>query len=404
MDTKLKANVFIDKTEELYYLMNMDEPVILFNAIEDATSGFKIKEIYNKDILPYACKSDIENFSTWLRDRPIATNHEHINKVLDSVGISDREVIQLLKINNGFSLNDAYWLKPFNDDDSNNIKMSWKNNNLYTNSFDESLGIVTYFGNTSSLGGTLRTPEITNQGSVGKAWRSIEGDLKLYKKASSGASNLGKDHYSEVIATKILEIIGMEHVIYSLGNWHDKECSVCDIFTSESVGYLPMYQYLLGQGFGDRNKWTYDKIKGLMPNNHTKELIDDMIVFDFIIENWDRHFSNFGFLINNKNQELLKLAPIFDNGYSLMCRDLESDYQHRDYRKYTKTNTFRGVTNMAIAGVVIPNNINKYKHWAKEILININQLKIDEAPKWYMDGILDLITCRCNMILEIKKF
>lgn len=44
----------------------------------------------------------------------------------------------------------------------------------------------------------------------------------------------------------------------------------------------------------------------------------DMIIFDSIILNTDRHFGNFGYLINNNTGEYLRPAPLFDNGNSLL--------------------------------------------------------------------------------------
>ena len=44
----------------------------------------------------------------------------------------------------------------------------------------------------------------------------------------------------------------------------------------------------------------------------------DMMVFDSIIINRDRHLGNFGMLVDNNTGEYLKPAPIFDNGYSLL--------------------------------------------------------------------------------------
>ena len=45
--------------------------------------------------------------------------------------------------------------------------------------------------------------------------------------------------------------------------------------------------------------------------------LNDMIVFDAVIYNTDRHFGNFGFLINNETNEIAAPAPLFDHGNSL---------------------------------------------------------------------------------------
>ncbi|MDO4756185.1 MAG: hypothetical protein Q4A54_07570 [Parabacteroides sp.] len=57
----------------------------------------------------------------------------------------------------------------------------------------------------------------------------------------------------------------------------------------------------------------------------------DMMVFDSLIVNRDRHLGNFGMLIDNNTGSYLQPAPIFDNGYSLLLgaakHDLTDGYE-----------------------------------------------------------------------------
>ena len=396
------SNIFDSSDKDCsihYYLMNRDTKVLKFDSNYDVVEGYKILEIYNKEMIPFSCKNNLNYFSTWLGDRPIANNQEHLNNLLKSLQMDSRQVIDLLKVNNGFSLNDCYWICPVIENEFN-IKMDWKSNNLYENEFDEALGLITFFGNESSLGGTIRTPEITNQGSVGKAWRKINNRLILYKKTSEGAANLGKEHYAEVLASKVLDIIGLEHVEYWSDSWHGKECSCCEIFTDSDNGYLPMYQYLNGLNI-NINDWTYVNVLNSIPSIEDRMRFNDMVVFDFIIENWDRHFANFGFIIDNTSQKIKKFAPIFDNGYSLMCRDLESDFVTRDYLSYSKVNTFKLVTNKDVASFVIKQNPSRYKSWSKKIMTNLDRVRVDGCPSWYLRGVLHLIISRCRFIRSL---
>ena len=48
-------------------------------------------------------------------------------------------------------------------------------------------------------------------------------------------------------------------------------------------------------------------------------------MFDAVIANQDRHFGNFGFIRDNASGELLRMAPIFDNGMSLLHQAMEDD-------------------------------------------------------------------------------
>ena len=44
-----------------------------------------------------------------------------------------------------------------------------------------------------------------------------------------------------------------------------------------------------------------------------------MLVFDAVILNEDRHFGNFGLLVDSHTNKIIAPAPIFDNGLSLLC-------------------------------------------------------------------------------------
>ena len=59
-----------------------------------------------------------------------------------------------------------------------------------------------------------------------------------------------------------------------------------------------------------------------------------MLVFDALIYNEDRHFSNFGVLMNSRTCKFIGAAPVFDNGISLFNYALHDDYFNlQDYSK-----------------------------------------------------------------------
>lgn len=47
------------------------------------------------------------------------------------------------------------------------------------------------------------------------------------------------------------------------------------------------------------------------------DALREMLVFDAVICNVDRHFGNFGFLIDSRNNQIIAPAPLFDHGNSL---------------------------------------------------------------------------------------
>ena len=53
--------------------------------------------------------------------------------------------------------------------------------------------------------------------------------------------------------------------------------------------------------------------------------IDQMILFDYIVNNTDRHMKNFGFIESKDGK--LRMAPLFDHGFSLTSRISEEDLE-----------------------------------------------------------------------------
>ena len=61
----------------------------------------------------------------------------------------------------------------------------------------------------------------------------------------------------------------------------------------------------------------------------------DMLIFDALIFNTDRHGGTFGLLVDNKTNQPIALAPIFDNGLSLFNYAMDDELE--DVEKYSKT-------------------------------------------------------------------
>ncbi len=385
--------------DKFYTLMNKDIEVLKFVNPASVLEDITVLDIYRKDLVPYRIKYNTELLDTWLRERPVPTNREHIEKLLYSVGITQYDHMKLLEVNNGCSLNDTYWIREDNpDSDLNYHKSNFREVSLY-NGFKDSLGLVSFFGNTSSLGGRLKTPEVTTQGMLGKAWRIVNGNIKLYKAGTTGYANAGLEPYMEVISSNVAKILELKYISYTLDYWDQKVCCVCDLFTSEDIGYLPMAEYLKSE-VGETTKWTYKTLTKHL-NKEYIERINDMIVFDYIIENTDRHFNNFGFMIDNNTRQIIDIAPLFDHGMSLHWNKIPSIDTYR--KDLTNKGTF-DINNSIIAKEIVKLNPQKYKGWAKKLRLNIdkldnsiNQVKDFKRRKWIRDLLID----RCEIISNL---
>lgn len=55
-----------------------------------------------------------------------------------------------------------------------------------------------------------------------------------------------------------------------------------------------------------------------------------MLVLDALILNTDRHYGNFGVLVDSKTNRIVAAAPLFDHGCSLLYASMRGDYDDLD--------------------------------------------------------------------------
>lgn len=202
--------------------------------------------------------------------------------------------------------------------------------NLYDNRFSRILAFMAFTGYGSSVRASLAScPEFTTNGMLPKCWRREKGKIKLFKGGTTGASNTGNEPYSEYYAVQIAKKLNINAITYGLAKWDGILCSTCELFTSKDYSFIPVGRIVTSGGM-DAVKRYYTEL-----GEKYIEALNDMLVLDAIICNTDRHFGNFGFLIDNKTNKIAAPAPLFDHGNSLFNfagnDDFESDVSLGDY-------------------------------------------------------------------------
>jgi hypothetical protein len=174
------------------------------------------------------------------------------------------------------------------------------------------------------------SPELTTNGMLPKAWRFIKGDgIYLYKGGTSGASNTGNEPYSEYYAGQIAEQMKLNVIHYDLVKWKGILASKCKLFTDIGTAYVAAGRIVASGGLTAVMRF-YDRRGQAFADS-----IRDMLVFDALIYNTDRHFGNFGILRDNQSGEIIAPAPLFDHGLSLFNFATEKDIEDLD--SYAKT-------------------------------------------------------------------
>lgn len=310
-----------------YELKHFDTTLVRFSATEDTnTPEIKIlwKNDAKKDLFPLDLELTEEGIAKWLKHRTIPKNRAYVHNFLSKCGLNINRPMTIIKVSKGLSLNDCYWVV------EEGFEGTYDKFNLYDNRFSQVLALIAFTGYGSSIRTSLAScPEFTTNGMLPKCWRRKDGKIMLYKGGTSGASNTGNEPYSEYYAAQIAKALGVNAIEYGLSKWKGELCSTCELFTSKEYSFLPVGRVVTSGGMKAVREY-YEKL-----GQNFVDALNDMIVLDAIIMNTDRHFGNFGFIVDNKINKIVAPAPLFDHGNALLNfagrDDLESVEALKEY-------------------------------------------------------------------------
>lgn len=329
-----------------FKLKQYDITLIAFEYIDKGLDGRFCEITYiNKEkeyLFPIGLKVSGEGILSWLERRVIPKNREFVDNILFKIGLSQQNTMEIIKISKGLSLTDCYWIV---EEDFNG---TFKEYNLYENKFNTDLSLValTGYGKVKKQD-FISSPEFITNGMLKKSWRKDkDGNIYLYKGGTSGGSNTGKEPYSEFYASQIAKKLELDYVEYGLSKWKKTLCSTCKLFTSLEFSYVPIYEFV--------NKMSLKKVGEYIKDLDEKfyDSFVDMLLFDAIICNTDRHYGNFGFLVDNKTNKPVKFAPIFDNGLSLFNYAADIDLENIEKYASRRLSSY-GVTFLEVVKVFI---------------------------------------------------
>ena len=276
----------------IYTLINKETPLCDFIIEgEGELELCKIVKKYNP--LPFWC----EPLSAWVDNRSSAKHRTHVNKILEMCGGKTKS--GFIALTHCLSLTDTLWVK------SDRENVSWQRVNLYENKFDEVISKLSFDGN-GFFGIQMSTtsPELTTDGAYDKCWLNEKDGIHLIKTGSEGARNAGLEPYGEVLASQVFEKI-CNSVKYTLRRFDGRVVSDCKLFTTQKYGYCPIALFY-------KERLTLPKLLEIYKEFNSEDAFRRMIVADCITLNSDRHFGNFGFLVNNQTFERIALNPCFD--------------------------------------------------------------------------------------------
>lgn len=264
----------------MYILMNKDIPIMKLQFDNELYTCKEIEPI-NLDYGPlylYLQQDHLKQaFMVWIKDR-IPRWNEILHR---------KEIIRDRLVN----LSDHYWMKEENEN------IQWKDITPFQNDF---------------LTGMYPSPDKNTNGMVPKHWTIQKGKRILVKESCEPFNREAKN---EAIASLLLQALCLPKVRYEEKN----NCSYCETFVTNDTELIPAWQ-VLGVSYKEKNESEYSYFFKCCDALHipvTKTDMANMLLFDWLIFNNDRHYNNFGFIRNIETGKYLGLAPWYDHGNSL---------------------------------------------------------------------------------------
>ena len=303
----------------IYTLKLFDTALLRFEIVENlADPVVRITWLDETRIplMPLGMDPNEDGLRRWLRHRAIPKNRAFVNAFLAKCGMSANRPMDIITVCKGLSLNDSYWVS-----DENETK-TFDQVNLYENRFSNVLASIAFTGYGSSVRSSFASsPEFTTNGMLPKCWRRIQGKIYLYKGATSGASNTGREPFSEKYAYLAGRQLGFDVISYQLRKWKGNLCSACELFTGKDVSYVPVGRIIRTGGMKAVRAY-YETLGAEFVHS-----LNEMLVFDALICNTDRHFGNFGVLVDSHTNRIIGPAPLFDHGNALFNFAGEEDWK-----------------------------------------------------------------------------
>lgn len=267
--------------------------------------------IYHKDFMPYhlylentdtdtdidTLVNNITNFYYWCATRVLTLDRKYAKEILNSIGVSqavtDKDRAQIALSYHCLSLIDLYWVKEQEE------LLSYKEINLYENHLDNAFVDVSLRGKQMTVQNNSLAQDLSTNGCFPKAWIRKEKGFCLLKDGGKEAVK------NEVLASKICQCFSCRQVIYEEELFEGEPVSVSEIMTNLEYSIVSREAFEVYA----RNE-NQDALEYILKLDAYSYYM--MNILDYLIGNTDRHWGNWGFLVDNKTNQPVCLHGLMD--------------------------------------------------------------------------------------------
>lgn len=200
-----------------------------------------------------------------------------------------------------------------------------------------------------------------------KVWlESQEGVIGLFKYPKESQGNICGEHWAEKIASEIAKVIELPCANIDLGYYNHQAGSMSYLITDPNKETMVEGEHYIKNKFShyDVNKlidpstqriYSLSMIEDALKNDMLFMQFLDILIFDCLIGNTDRHQNNWG-VIRDKEENPICIAPAYDNGSSLCCRIIAKDVENY----FKDTLRWEGLVDTKSKSMVAIDDIHKH--------------------------------------------
>ena len=264
--------------------------------------------IYCPSFLPYSLYleeeedidtlvNNITGFYYWCASRLLTLDRAYAKEILNSIGVkqavTDRDRAKIALSCRCASLTDVFWVKKAAE------QVAFAQINLYDNHLDQTFIDIALRGRQYTVQNQYLARDLSTSGCFPKAWQRTKTGFRLLKDGSREAVE------QELLASRICRCFDVSQVLYEQGYFDGEKVSMSDNMTSMEYSIASMEAFEIYTQNHDLN--TKEVILELDRHNYYM-----MNIIDYLVVNTDRHWGNWGVLVDNSTNQPLCLHQLMD--------------------------------------------------------------------------------------------
>lgn len=232
----------------------------------------------------------------WIMNRAAHFDRRNIKAIYNTVGLrGPGQESELMYLTHSLSINDNFWIA----DEKEVGQLQYSDISLFRNNFASEVYRAALLNEDVTNDKLEVSPEYTGQGSYRKCF--IKENNEIYIIKSQDATEI----MNEILACYIAELMGIKTVHYDHIKFSGLDCTKSKILTNEQLNWE--------SAFSVSGALT---LRGQTPQEYMMQhyAVDfcNMIIFDALVLNADRHMKNWSFEIDAESNVIRGLSPSYD--------------------------------------------------------------------------------------------